>query len=213
VTYLLPPLNALRAFEAAARHLSFKLAAQELHVTAGAVAQQVKGLEARLGLRLFERLHRQLILTPAGQGYLAPLCRAFRTIADATQALHPAGAVVNLGLPADFDLRRIERLSAGTPGLQLRLSQPAGLHELAEGKIDALIARGVDHHPGYRCCPLADGEMLLSAEGIADCPEIVALRAITPRRSPRSPAAKVRPPSRRSSSSRPARLRPARAAE
>src|SRR5215467_12833730 len=53
MTYLLPPLNALRAFEAAARHLSFKLAAQELHVTAGAVAQQVRGLEAQLGCTLF----------------------------------------------------------------------------------------------------------------------------------------------------------------
>jgi DNA-binding transcriptional LysR family regulator len=61
MTYTLPPLNALRAFEAAARHLSFKLAAHELHVTPAAVGQQVKALEARLGVRLFERLHKQLI--------------------------------------------------------------------------------------------------------------------------------------------------------
>ena len=67
MTYLLPPLNALRAFEAAARHLSFKLAARELHVTPGAVGQQVKVLEERLGVQLFERLHKQLILTPVGQ--------------------------------------------------------------------------------------------------------------------------------------------------
>jgi hypothetical protein len=52
MTYLLPPLNALRAFEAAARHLSFKLAAQELHVTPAAIGQQVKALENRLGVRL-----------------------------------------------------------------------------------------------------------------------------------------------------------------
>src|ERR687883_495078 len=70
MTYILPPLNALRAFEAAARHLSFKLAAHELHVTPAAVGQQVKALEARLGVRLFERLHKQLILTEAGQAYL-----------------------------------------------------------------------------------------------------------------------------------------------
>src|SRR5258708_37463079 len=75
MTYLLPPLNALRAFEAAARHLSFKLAAHELHVTAGAVSQLVKGLEQRLGRRLFERLHRQLILTAAVAAQLPP-CRA-----------------------------------------------------------------------------------------------------------------------------------------
>jgi DNA-binding transcriptional LysR family regulator len=57
MTYILPPLNALRAFEAAARHLSFKLAAHELHVTPAAVGQQEKALEVRLGVRLFERLH------------------------------------------------------------------------------------------------------------------------------------------------------------
>ena len=67
MTYLLPPLNALRAFEAAARHLSFKQAAHELHVTAGAISQQVRQLEERLGVQLFERLTRQVILTHAGK--------------------------------------------------------------------------------------------------------------------------------------------------
>ena len=66
MTYLLPPLNPLRAFEAAARHLSFKLAAHALHVTPTAVGQQVKALEDRLGVRLFERLHKQLVLTAPG---------------------------------------------------------------------------------------------------------------------------------------------------
>ena len=66
MTYTLPPLNALRAFEAAARHLSFKLAAHELHVTPAAVGQQVKALEARLGVQLFDRLHKQPLLTRLG---------------------------------------------------------------------------------------------------------------------------------------------------
>src|SRR3979490_1459326 len=79
MTYPLPPLNALRAFEAAARHLSFKLAAHELHVTPAAVGQQVKALEVRLGVRLFERLHKQLILTAAGPGHLAQRSRRFST--------------------------------------------------------------------------------------------------------------------------------------
>src|SRR6204780_2680878 len=90
MTYSLPPLNALRAFEAAARHLSFKLAAHELHVTPAAVGQQVKALEARLGVRLFERLHKQLILTAAGQAYLPGVSDGFRRIADATSQLKPA---------------------------------------------------------------------------------------------------------------------------
>ena len=77
MTYILPPLNALRAFEAAARHLSFKLAAHELHVTPAAVGQQVKALEARLGVRLFERLHKQLVLTEAGQAICPRVPAAF----------------------------------------------------------------------------------------------------------------------------------------
>ena len=67
---ILPSLNALRAFEAAARHQSFTLAAQELHVTQGAVSHQVKALEEELGAPLFERLSNQLRLTTAGQRYL-----------------------------------------------------------------------------------------------------------------------------------------------
>ena len=66
----LPPLNALRAFEAAARHLSFKIAAQELHVTAGAVSHQVKLLEDHLGVPLFRRLTRALELTTEAQAML-----------------------------------------------------------------------------------------------------------------------------------------------
>src|SRR5262249_47718243 len=98
MTYLLPPLNPLRAFEAAARHLSFKSAARELHVTPGAVGQHVKALEERLGVRLFERLHKQLILTSAGQEYVTALQRAFYRIADATARLKPHGVVAVLSV-------------------------------------------------------------------------------------------------------------------
>src|SRR5947207_14776893 len=99
MTYILPPLNALRAFEAAARHLSFKLAAHELHVTPGAVSQQVKALEDRLGVRLFERLHKQLMLTQEGRDYAVSVQSGFRRIADATERLKPqeVAAVLTLG--------------------------------------------------------------------------------------------------------------------
>ena len=63
MTYLLPPLNALRSFEAAARHRSFQRAALELHVTAGAIGQQVRALEDLLGVELFKRVHNRLVLT------------------------------------------------------------------------------------------------------------------------------------------------------
>ena len=73
MTYRLPPLNTLRAFEAAARHLSFKTAANELGVTPGAISQKVKKLEASLGVPLFRRLPHGLLLTEEGEAYL-PSC-------------------------------------------------------------------------------------------------------------------------------------------
>jgi DNA-binding transcriptional LysR family regulator len=186
MTYTLPPLNALRAFEAAARHLSFKLAAHELHVTPAAVGQQVKALEARLGVRLFERLHKQLILTAAGQAYLPGISDGFRRIADATSQLKPAGAVLlQLGVHGGFDLRRLDlaEFRSAHAEIGLRVLQPAGLHELVEGKVDLLIARGLGHHPGYRCDRvqgvLAESgleDWLIAPEGTADCPEIVGFR-------------------------------------
>jgi len=74
----LPPLNALRAFESAARHLSFTRAADELHVTQAAISHQVKGLEERLGVKLFRRLPRRLLLTDEGQALLPDLRDAFK---------------------------------------------------------------------------------------------------------------------------------------
>ena len=88
----LPPLNALRAFEAAARHLSFTRAAEELFVTQAAVSHQVKALEEHLGRQLFRRLNRALLLTDDGQAYLPSLSRAFTLIDDATRDLLTKGA-------------------------------------------------------------------------------------------------------------------------
>lgn len=183
MTYALPPLNALRAFEAAARHLSFKLAAHELHVTPAAVGQQVKALEARLGVQLFERLHKQLILTAAGQAYLPGISEGFRHIAEATSQLKPAGAVqLHLGVHGAVELRRLglAEFRSAHPDIGLRVLQPAGLHELVEGKVDLLIGRGLSHHPGYRCDRIDAGsglgDWLVAPEGTADCPEIVSFR-------------------------------------
>ncbi|MBR0814720.1 LysR family transcriptional regulator [Bradyrhizobium diazoefficiens] len=183
MTYALPPLNALRAFEAAARHLSFKLAAHELHVTPAAVGQQVRALEARLGVRLFDRLHKQLILTPAGQAYLPGISEGFRHIAEATSHLKPAGSVLlQLGVHGTIDLRRLDlaEFRSTHSDIGLRVLQPAGLHELVEGKVDLLIARGLGHHPGYRCDRISagsgPGDWLIAPEGTADCPEVVSFR-------------------------------------
>lgn len=91
MTRRLPPLNALRAFEAAARHLSFTTAAEELHVTQAAVSRQVKLLEERLKAPLFQRYNRRLELTDGGRAYLQVLRHAFNHIDLATKQLFPEG--------------------------------------------------------------------------------------------------------------------------
>ncbi len=182
MTYLLPPLNALRAFEAAARHLSFKQAAHELHVTAGAISQQVRLLEERLGVQLFERRTRQVVLTAAGETYLTRIREGFRCLADATAELKPEGvtSLLHIGVHASFPVgglrTRLARFRRAQPQVAIRLSQPGGLHELLEGKVDVVIADRMQRHPGYRCEPLESG-FLIGPLGTTDCPEIETLRS------------------------------------
>lgn len=90
MTYRLPPLKALRAFEAAARHLSFKVAADEIGVTSGAVSQQVRKLERSLGVDLFRRLPHGLLLTPEGAAYLPKITKVFDDLTAATEEIAPA---------------------------------------------------------------------------------------------------------------------------
>ncbi len=193
MTYLLPPLNALRAFEASARHRSFGRAAAELHVTPGAVGQQVRALERLLGVALFERTGTGLQLSAAGYELAPALRRAFEQITQATQGLRPAhAALVRLGVRAGLSLaprgglaRRLEqfRETVGRgQGIVVRVWQPAGLEELAEGKIDLAIDRPERVPGGYRPSPLpagwaGRGDCLLAADGRVDCPEIAALAA------------------------------------
>src|ERR1041384_7045463 len=100
----LPPLNALKAFEAAARSESFTRAAEESNVTQGAVSQQVKALEEALGLKLFTRERQRLIITEPGRDYLAVVRDALDRIALATQRLlpGPSRGVLTASTPADF---------------------------------------------------------------------------------------------------------------
>src|SRR5215208_4652223 len=100
MSHRLPPLNGLRSFEAAARHLSFTRAADELGVTPGAVSQQVKSLEGALGVALFRRLPRSLVLTDAGEAYLPQIASAFEIISKATEMAAPAlrGRKLRLGI-------------------------------------------------------------------------------------------------------------------
>lgn len=113
MTYRFPSLNGLKAFEAAARHLSFKAAAAELGVTAGAVSQQIKRLEASLGIALFRRLPQGLLLTKEGAAYRPEISRAFDVLTDATEAVAPKlnGRKLSIGVSENL----LPRLPKGWP--------------------------------------------------------------------------------------------------
>src|SRR5215471_2714193 len=100
----LPPLNAIRAFEAAARSESITRAAQELKVTQGAVSHQVKALEVTLGIKLFNREHQRLIITEAGREYLAVVRDALDRIAVGTESLvqRQSSGVMTISTSPDF---------------------------------------------------------------------------------------------------------------
>lgn len=128
MTRRLPPLNALRAFEAAARHASITRAADELFVTHGAVSRQIKGLEEALGVALFNRANRQISLTPAGERLLPTATTAFDLLAAgvAQVAGQDRRGPLQLSCMATFTMRwlipRLHRLSAQHPEIEVRLS-------------------------------------------------------------------------------------------
>ncbi|MEM7059312.1 MAG: LysR family transcriptional regulator [Pseudomonadota bacterium] len=113
MTYRFPSLNGLKAFEAAARHLSFRAAAGELGVTSGAVSQQVKRLEASLGVALFRRLPQGLLLTEEGHTYLPRISEAFDILTEATEGIAPAlnGRKLSIGIAKSL----VDRLPRGWP--------------------------------------------------------------------------------------------------
>lgn len=144
----LPPLNALRAFEAAARLGSFSAAAQELRVTDSAVSQQVRTLERYLGTRLFKRLPRGLLLTELGITYLPVLTSGFDRLAEATLRLRSAGVGGLLSvatLPAfatGWLLPRVARFRERYPRIDLLLKTGRALADFRREDIDVAIRFG-----------------------------------------------------------------------
>jgi LysR family glycine cleavage system transcriptional activator len=144
----LPPLNALRAFEAAARLGSFSAAAQELRVTDSAVSQQVRALERYLGTRLFKRLPRGLLLTELGITYLPVLTAGFDRLAEATLRLRSggvAGLLTVAALPAfatGWLLPRIARFRDRYPRIDLLLKTSRVLADFRREDVDIAIRFG-----------------------------------------------------------------------
>jgi LysR family glycine cleavage system transcriptional activator len=143
----LPPLNALRAFEAAARHLSFKNAARELHVTPGAVSHQVKLLEEHLGASLFRRLTRALELTAEAQAMLPKVREGLESLGVAVERVRARGKTCSLNViaPPNFAARwlvpRLGLFTSKHPNLELHVASRPGM---IDGRADASPAAAVD---------------------------------------------------------------------
>jgi len=139
----LPPLNALRAFEVSGRRLSFRAAAEELGVTQGAVAQQVRALEAHLDVALFYRLSRGLSLTPWGTSYLVEVSRAFDTLAQATGQLQRRAEVVTISVTptvaAKLLIPRLGELREALPGVELRTVATETLSDFDRDQVDLAV--------------------------------------------------------------------------
>ena len=153
-TERLPPLNALRAFEAVARRLSFARAAEELHVTKAAVAQQVRALEQEIGIPLVERSGRGLALTEAGAASAPGLAEGFATLARAARAMREAKGrrflVINssASFAATWLVGRIGKFKSLHPEIDVLLDANPMDETMESGTTDALIRWGAGDFPG-----------------------------------------------------------------
>ncbi|EMD9440077.1 transcriptional regulator GcvA [Burkholderia cepacia] len=142
----LPPLNALRAFEVSARHLNFRAAADEIGVTQGAVAQQVRHLEDVLGLKLFERLPRGLALTHDGAAYFSDVQRALHAIADATDKLVKRRAALTISTTPSFASKwlipRLAQFTDAHPDYDVRVIADPQIATFRHDGVDLAIRYG-----------------------------------------------------------------------
>jgi LysR family glycine cleavage system transcriptional activator len=150
----LPQLNALKAFEAAARHVSFTRAAEELCVTQGAVSHQVKALEAELGIKLFNRDRQGLMITEAGRDYLAVVRDAFDRIAmESERLVHRQGSgMLTVSTSPDFAAKwlvhRLGRFVEAHPAIDLRISATMHHVDFAREDVDIAVRHGDGDWPG-----------------------------------------------------------------
>jgi len=150
----LPPLSALRVFEAAARYESFNRAAEALHVTPSAVSHQVRSLEEFLGVALFHRLNRQVTLTAEGRAYLPPIRDALEQIHVATEqirgrvATHVLALSVAPAFASGWLMPRLAKFQLAHPELEVRLISSVEVADLARSDVDVGIRTGSGDWPG-----------------------------------------------------------------
>src|SRR5205085_245971 len=150
----LPPLSALRAFEAAARLLSFSKAADELHVTPAAISHQIHGLEQDLGVRLFHRRNRAVEPTPSARVLLPGLSEGFAAIQGAVRRLrahNQTGTLTVTASPsfaAKWLVLRLHRFQAQWPEIDVRISATDEVVDLTKDDFDLAIRYGTGRYPG-----------------------------------------------------------------
>ena len=159
----IPPLNPLRTFEVAARHLSFTRAAEELFVTAAAVSHQIRTLEESLGVVLFVRQPKSLELTKAGEAYLPGIQRAFKQMAEATHRLHLRGnpSTLRINVPPTFAVKwlipRLVRFLKEHPAIDVKVSTSAQSVDFDREGFDLAVRYGRGVYPGLHaelCLPV-----------------------------------------------------------
>lgn len=161
----LPPLNALRAFEAAGRHLSFSRAAEELHVTPAAVSHQIKSLEQYLGMRLFRRRPHGLLLTEAGQHALPGVSAGFDRIAHAisglrqTESARPLTVSVAPSFAAKWLVPRLEDFRHRSAGTEVRIDATERMADFRQDDVDLGIRYGSGNYQGLHVERLAAQEV------------------------------------------------------
>ncbi|SCM75291.1 Transcriptional regulator [uncultured Pleomorphomonas sp.] len=155
---LLPSIGALVAFESAARHLSFSRAAAELHLTQGAISRQVRELETRLGLPLFERINQRVFLTDAGEAYRLEVARILAGLSAATErTMASAGGaeVLNLAVLPTFAARwlvpRLPKFLAAHPQASVNFAVRNEPFSFTDVPLDAAIHFGESTWPGAVC--------------------------------------------------------------
>ncbi|HYD82347.1 MAG TPA: transcriptional regulator GcvA [Paucimonas sp.] len=158
----LPPLPAVRAFEAAARHGGFQRAGEELHVSAGAIAHQIKQLETWLGVPLFQRLARGVVLTAAGRSYAEALRPLLNGLADASEAMRRYGdeRVITVTSVPSFVARwlmpRLGDLRARHPEIDLRVLASIHAVDFLRDGVDIAIRLGTGPYPGLKADKLME---------------------------------------------------------
>ncbi|MEL4375517.1 LysR substrate-binding domain-containing protein [Brucella cytisi] len=142
----LPSLNGLRVFEVVTRHLNFRLAAEELGVTQAAVAQQIRGLEAELGLKLFERQPRTLVMTEPARAYIANVRRAFDLLSEATEMLRPEPRHLTISVTPTFASKwlipRLAEFTHAHPDIELRIVASDKVANFQTDAVDLAVRYG-----------------------------------------------------------------------